>query len=440
MNTAPSALIKCKAKGISWGFILFWTLISNPVFADSEKLVILTTFSKPLLLPLLNEFNQRHPDTTVQLLYRRTSSIRHLLDQPFIQDVDLLLSSSPFLMKGISERNHLKKLPRKLQTPEWLEPYTLVENEKVTTFAYSGGGLIINTDYLKSHNLSRPDSWKDLTKPEYFGHLAASTPGRSGTNQLMIESLLQLYGWDDGWQLILNMGANLATISSRSFGVSDGVAQGNVAAGAVIDSYAIRLRKKLDHIDYVALSEFTLMPTYIGMVKTSKNTTSAENFIRFLLSDPVQESLIEKALTKHSMKDSTLAKLPHTKLIPESTYNRELAIQILFDLSVTRQLPDLSETWLSIINAEQKFLDSELNLRRIKKAKQLAFEMPVSEEEALHLLNKANLKQYSNLTRLEQDQAILEVLRLWRGRLENNLKQANQIIRSLPEYAGANGG
>lgn len=413
-------------------------LISYSAKAESDKLVILTTFSKASLTPLVEEFNQRFPETKVHLLYRRTSSIRYLLDRPLIQDVDLVLSSSPFLMKGLSERKHLDQLPEKLQTPTWLKPYTLVDNAEVTTFAYSGGGLIINSDYLKNHNLSQPTSWRDLTKPEYFGHLSASTPARSGTNQLMLESLLQKYGWNEGWKLIMNMAANLTTISSRSFGVSDGVAKGHSAVGPVIDSYAVRLKTRLSHISFVSLSDFTLMPSYVGIINTSKNHSSAEIFIRFLLSQPVQEGLIQKTLAKHSMRDSELALSPHTTLSTDSTFNRELAIQVLFDLSITRRLPDLCETWLSIISAEREYSHSPSHLEQIQKAKNIAFTMPVSQSTALTALS--NDGHYSNLTQLERDPERLEVLKLWQGKLAINLKKANELIDSLPYMKGINDG
>ncbi len=45
-----------------------------------------------------------------------------------------------------------------------------------------------------------------------------SSPSRSDTNHLMVESLLQQKGWIKGWETLLTTAGNLVTISSRSFG------------------------------------------------------------------------------------------------------------------------------------------------------------------------------------------------------------------------------
>ena len=77
-----------------------------------------------------------------------------------------------------------------------------------------------------------------LTDSRYQGLLLMSSPSRSDTYHLMVESLLQQRGWDEGWALLLNVSGNLATISSRSFGVADKIKAGLGGAAPVIDNYA----------------------------------------------------------------------------------------------------------------------------------------------------------------------------------------------------------
>lgn len=62
-----------------------------------------------------------------------------------------------------------------------------------------------------------------------------SSPSRSDTNHLMVESLLQQKGWEEGWATLLASAGNLVTISSRSFGVADKIKSGLGVAGPVID-------------------------------------------------------------------------------------------------------------------------------------------------------------------------------------------------------------
>jgi ABC-type Fe3+ transport system substrate-binding protein len=54
---------------------------------------------------------------------------------------------------------------------------------------------------------------------KYFNHLVISAPSRSGTTHLTVETILQAYGWEKGWALLLNAGGNMGSITDRSFGV-----------------------------------------------------------------------------------------------------------------------------------------------------------------------------------------------------------------------------
>jgi len=47
--------------------------------------------------------------------------------------------------------------------------------------------------------LTAPTSWKDLTKPEYKGHVVMPNPASSGTGFLDVSSWLQMFGEQDGW-------------------------------------------------------------------------------------------------------------------------------------------------------------------------------------------------------------------------------------------------
>lgn len=52
--------------------------------------------------------------------------------------------------------------------------------------------------------------WDDLALPIYQDALLMSSPSRSDTNHLMVESLLQQKGWVKGWETLLTSAGNLA--------------------------------------------------------------------------------------------------------------------------------------------------------------------------------------------------------------------------------------
>jgi phosphoglycerate transport regulatory protein PgtC len=105
--------------------------------------------------------------------------------------------------------------------------------------ALAGYGLMWNTRYLAANKLPAPRQWADLMKPVYFGHVATSSPSRSGTTHLTVETMLQGEGWDKGWSQLLQIAGNCAAVTERSFGVPDGVNNGQFGIGLVIDFFGL---------------------------------------------------------------------------------------------------------------------------------------------------------------------------------------------------------
>ncbi|MEF1291423.1 hypothetical protein [Vibrio sp. M260118] len=105
--------------------VAWLTLVSSA--ADSqEQLVILTTFSSEPISELMFEYKQQNPKVDIKLIHRRTQSAIQLLNKSYIQDVDVVLSSSPFLMEELYKRKQLANVAYGNEMPQWLVP--LVQN------------------------------------------------------------------------------------------------------------------------------------------------------------------------------------------------------------------------------------------------------------------------------------------------------------------------
>ncbi len=99
-----------------------------------------------------------------------------------------------------------------------------------------------------------------------------SSPSRSDTNHLMVESLLlQQKGWIKGWETLLTTAGNLVTISSRSFGVADKIKSGLGVAGPVIDNYANLLLND-PHLAFTLFPQSAVSPTPCRGLKNSQHT------------------------------------------------------------------------------------------------------------------------------------------------------------------------
>ncbi|KAG1384250.1 hypothetical protein G6F60_015049 [Rhizopus arrhizus] len=88
--------------------------------------------------------------------------------------------------------------------------------------ALAGYGIVYNTRYIAAHKIPAPVEWKDLLSPQWFGHVGITSPARSGTMHLTVETILQGEGWDEGWSTLLRMSGNSSAVTERSFGVPAG--------------------------------------------------------------------------------------------------------------------------------------------------------------------------------------------------------------------------
>lgn len=334
-----------------------------------------------------------------------------------------MISSSPFLMNQLIESNSLATLPLSISPPTWISKHSLVDTQKVAIIGYSNTVLLWNSDYLTRNNLPIPHNWQDLTNAIYFHHLTMTTPTRSGTTQIMIESILQHYGWQKGWRLILNMGANLATISSRSFSVSESISRGQIGLGAVIESYAVNLND-IPFLDSSALNNVALMPLYIGIIKKQQQNELALKFIKYILSNNVQSNLIQTPFAKHSVNKALPLHQKNLFLDKDLLISREFIINRLFDLAISEQLPQLQDAWLNIITAQKKYKHSARHLKKIQQAKHQLFTLPITEQEV-----QEESTYYQNSQQMNP-QKIGRILQ-WKNLLSKQIQDSNNIISQL---------
>ena len=71
-------------------------------------------------------------------------------------------------------------------------------------------GIVGNTIEMKAKNLVLPESYADLIKPMYKGHLVMPNPASSGTGFLTVSAILQLMGQEKGWDYLDQLHENIA--------------------------------------------------------------------------------------------------------------------------------------------------------------------------------------------------------------------------------------
>ncbi|MCG6220757.1 ABC transporter substrate-binding protein, partial [Vibrio diabolicus] len=152
----------------------------------------------------------QYPGIRVEVIYRRTIPSLRLLTEAEAPSVDIIMSSSPTFFNTLDKEGLLAPLPTATIPPDWLSPHTLGLSNKVAVVGYSSSGIMYNRHYLAKYQLPQPGSWQQLASPVFMGHVMMSSPSQSGTTHMMVESILQQYGWDRGWALLMRLGSNLS--------------------------------------------------------------------------------------------------------------------------------------------------------------------------------------------------------------------------------------
>ena len=92
-------------------------------------------------------------------------------------------------------------------------------------------GFMVNKDELARMNLEAPADWQDLLKPEYKGLIWLSNYNTAGTAKLVINTMIQKYGHDEGIQYLVDLDKNIEVYTKSGSGPSKNVGTGECVIG-----------------------------------------------------------------------------------------------------------------------------------------------------------------------------------------------------------------
>ncbi|MBU2170910.1 MAG: extracellular solute-binding protein [Gammaproteobacteria bacterium] len=416
--------------------------------AQAGTVTVLTSFPKELTTAYQKAFEARNPGIKVEILNKNTTAaIAYVRELPEGQRPDIMWASAPDAFEVLARNKLLQAAPdtKNPAAPAKIGNYPLNDPQGLYYGqALAGYGIMWNTRYLQANKLPAPKAWADLTRPEYFGHVAISSPSRSGTTQLTVETILQGEGWDKGWSQLLAMMGNAAAVTDRSFAVPDGVNNGQYGIGIVIDFFGLAGKYSGFPVDFVYPAMTAVVPANIALIAGGKNTEEAKKFMAFSMSTEGQQLLFDPKISRLPILPYSSLKAPPGYPVPQDVAKRakvqfdavlsESRYQVvtsLFDQMVTFRLKELQGATKAIQDAE-KALKAKPNAKGselVRQARDVAYaplvgESNVKNEEFLELFrkNRRDVAVSKQLTGLEQ---------LWATKSRENYERA----RSLAEQA-----
>jgi phosphoglycerate transport regulatory protein PgtC len=365
-----------------------------------QVLTVVTSFPKDLTEVFKRGFEQRNPGVRVEVMNRGTSSgVAYVREAPAANKPDIFWASAPDAFEVLAKENLLQKfdggnpaVPAKIGAYPINDPQGFYYGQ-----ALAGYGLMWNTRYLRANKLPEPREWVDLLKPVYHGHVAISSPSRSGTTHLTVETILQGEGWEKGWSQMLQISGNCAAITERSFGVPEGVNNGQYGIGLVIDFFGLSAKASGFPVEFHYPSVTAIVPANIGLVANAKNAELGKRFIAFTLSPEGQELLLDPKISRLPVLPAAYAKAPKDypnpyggKIKARVNFDSELSetryylVSAIFDQTITFRHRELVAATKAIHNAAARLAakPNAQGQKLLAEARALAFSPVVGEDKA----------------------------------------------------------
>ena len=180
-----------------------------------------------------------------------------------------------------------------------LEPYEAVNASHLTNAMYKHPenmwfgiykgilGFMVNTDELTRLGLEAPQDWQDLLKPEYQGLIWLSNYNTAGTAKLVINTMIQKYGHDEGIQYLVDLDKNIEVYTKSGSGPSKNVGTGEcvIGIGFLHDGITQILDNGYDNISLIIPSTGTSFEIgATAIFKGAAHPNAAKLWIEYALS------------------------------------------------------------------------------------------------------------------------------------------------------------
>lgn len=339
--------------------------------ATAGTVTVITSFPKELTQAYKTAFEKANPGIKLEILNKNTvQGIAYVRELAPGQRPDVFWASAPDAFEVLSSLQLLDNVAdlANKDAPAKVGAYPINDPKgRYLGQALAGYGLMWNTRYMTANKVPTPAQWADLVKPAYFGHVAMSSPSRSGTTHLTVETLLQGEGWDKGWTQLLQIAGNCAAITERSFGVPDGVNNGQFGIGLVIDFFGLAGKYSGFPVEFVYPNVTAVVPANIGLVTGAKNAEEARKFISYTVSQEGQQLLYLPAVSRlpilppaamggktpagypNPFEIAQRAKVQFDSDLSEARYN---VVSAVFDQTITFRIKELQAATKAIHAAE----------------------------------------------------------------------------------------
>lgn len=176
----------------------------------------------------------------------------------------------------------------------WAQNMTKMSDGKAVGVHVGLLGMLYNKEILAEKSLPAPACWRDLAKPEYKGEVTVSNPQSSGTAYTQLATLVQVFGEDEGFKLLADIGANVNQYTKSGSAPGKAAARGEttIAIGFMHDM--VNLKKQGFPVEIVSPCEGTGYEVgAVSVINGTPNLEAAKEWVKYVTSAEAQSRGLE---------------------------------------------------------------------------------------------------------------------------------------------------
>ncbi len=262
-------------------------LVAAPAVAQKQTVVVYTAIENEQITEYMKALNKTLPNLDVKLLRLSTGDV----SARFMAEKDNMQAD---VIWGVGATNQLIFKNAGLlepYAPKGLERVQPLFRDKANPPAWVGidifmSAFCFNTEVGKKNNLPKPESWADLTKPVYKGHVVMPNPASSGTGYLSVASVLQRMGEAEGWKYLDALNVNIAEYTKSGSKPCKDAAAGERGIGVSFEYVALEMKKKGSPVEMVLPKEGAGYEMEANaLTKKGAKNPAARQFLDWAVSD-----------------------------------------------------------------------------------------------------------------------------------------------------------
>ncbi len=230
--------------------------LSLAASAQKTTLLVYTALETDQLKAYQEGFNKQYPDIELKWVRDSTGVITaKLLAEKANPQADAVMGVAASSL-ALLDKNGMLEPYKPLNLDAIMSQYRDKKNPPAW-FGMDvwGATVCFNTVEAKKKNITKPETWKDLLKPEYKGQIVMPNPASSGTGFFDVTAWLTLWGDDNGkgggWKYMDGLHQNIAQYTHSGSKPCNMAASGEYVVGISFEYRANANKAKGAPIDLV---------------------------------------------------------------------------------------------------------------------------------------------------------------------------------------------